>query len=264
MIVTRAHLSLGDYSPEELVFMADEHDDLAFAEMLGSHPAMRKTGDFYEMLTGIRNPMANMMFGLRVPEPERTIAEITDRVRAMGQPTNWWVGPCTKPDGLDEILVPYGWVEEKPAPALAIDLTKLEVPNAPERLRLKEVLSSEDLSEWHSAFSIGYRAPIEMARLVSPKIGGAMRLYTAFIGDEPVGTTGLFITNGVPGIYCVSTFPDFRGRGIGAAVTAQPLLQARDEGYKVGTLQASTLGYPVYKRLGFQDVCELRVFAMND
>ena len=51
--------------------------------------------------------------------------------------------------------------------------------------------------------------------------------------------------------------PEARGRGVGAAITLAPLLEARHLGFHIGILQASHLGYNVYRRLGFQDFGKL-------
>jgi hypothetical protein len=45
--------------------------------------------------------------------------------------------------------------------------------------------------------------------------------------------------------------PEVRRKGVGAQVTRYPLMQARGMGYKVGVLQASEMGYSVYRSLGF-------------
>jgi GNAT superfamily N-acetyltransferase len=255
--------SLSDYSPEELVFIADEHDDLAFAALLENHPAMVREGSYCQLLTGLMNPFANMMFGMAVPDAEVRIKEATAWLAEKKSPAYWWVGPCTTPVDIDRLLVQNGWDEEKPAPAMAIDLEKLQGTFGPEGLELLEVKTKGDLDAWQEVFARGYGVPLEVGRLMAPSFGGAVQLFTAMLDGKAVGTTGLFIHKDVPGIYCVATLPEFRGRGIGAGITALPLIQARERGYKVGTLQASTMGYPVYKRIGFEDVCQLRVFTMN-
>ncbi len=67
--------------------------------------------------------------------------------------------------------------------------------------------------------------------------------------------------SGVAGIYAVATLPPARRRGIGAALTRLPLLEAHAEGYAIGILQSSELGHPVYRRLGFRDVCTFHLYV---
>jgi GNAT superfamily N-acetyltransferase len=255
--------SLSDFTPEELIQLADEHDDAAFACMLESHPAMRQGDGLYEILTGIMNPYGNMLFGVQVPDTENRVSNVTKEIEKSGAPAFWWVGPVTQPKDLDSILVKNGWKEDKPAPALIIDLEKLGVAPGPPGLELLEVTTNADLAAWHEVLAEGYGLPLQVAQLIAPKLGGAMRLYTVLLEGKPVATTGVFTYRDVPGIYCVATLPDYRKRGIGAAITAIPLHRARAQGYKVGTLQSSTMGYPVYKKLGFEDVCSLRVFTFG-
>ncbi|HKJ39328.1 MAG TPA: GNAT family N-acetyltransferase, partial [Anaerolineales bacterium] len=80
----------------------------------------------------------------------------------------------------------------------------------------------------------------------------------------PVGTSQLFRSAGVAGIYNIACIPDVRGMGIGTAVTRTVLVDARKLGYKVGILQASQMGYKVYQRLGFQDFGKLSVFLWEN
>jgi ribosomal protein S18 acetylase RimI-like enzyme len=80
------------------------------------------------------------------------------------------------------------------------------------------------------------------------------RHYTGFLNGAPVATSFSFNGGGVVGLFCIAVMPEARGKGIGAAITRQPLLDARADGMQVGVLFASPLGAPVYRRLGFRDV----------
>jgi predicted acetyltransferase len=53
---------------------------------------------------------------------------------------------------------------------------------------------------------------------------------------------------------------DYRRRGFGAALSLQPLLDARQQGYRTAILQASDEGARVYKRLGFEPFGQIREY----
>lgn len=75
----------------------------------------------------------------------------------------------------------------------------------------------------------------------------------ARLHGEPVATSALARAGGVAGIFSVTTIESARRRGIGKAVMMAPLLDARDNGYAVGVLQASEMGYSVYASMGFTE-----------
>jgi ribosomal protein S18 acetylase RimI-like enzyme len=77
---------------------------------------------------------------------------------------------------------------------------------------------------------------------------------------KPVATSTLFYGGGAAGIYDVATLPELRGKGLGAALTLQPLLDARSQGYRIGVLQSSEMGFNVYKKLGFRHLCQIENF----
>ena len=68
-----------------------------------------------------------------------------------------------------------------------------------------------------------------------------------------MGTSKLFLGGGVAGIHAVTTVPEFRGRGIGTAMTLSPLTDARRKGYEIGVLLSSEMAVGIYRSLGFQD-----------
>jgi GNAT superfamily N-acetyltransferase len=85
--------------------------------------------------------------------------------------------------------------------------------------------------------------------------------YIAWEAGRPVACSSLYLGAGVAGIYDVATLPEARGRGIGAAITEQPVLVARAQGYDVAILHATPMGDPVYRRLGFRENYRIGFYA---
>jgi hypothetical protein len=136
------------------------------------------------------------------------------------------------------------------------------VPNG---LRIVVVENETMLRKWIHIASIGFGVPQDVENIWYDFFETAawerpFRTYLALLNGEPVGTSQLFTSAGVAGVYNVTCLPETRGQGIGAAITLAPLLEAREMGYRVGILQASSLGQRVYRRLGFEDFGTLSVY----
>jgi predicted GNAT family acetyltransferase len=76
--------------------------------------------------------------------------------------------------------------------------------------------------------------------------------YVGYLDEIPVASSELTAAGGVVGLYSICTLVDYRKRGFGAALTLQPLLDAREAGYRTAILQASEQGARVYARVGFE------------
>ena len=88
----------------------------------------------------------------------------------------------------------------------------------------------------------------------------AQRRYVGFLGNTPVATSAMVLEAGVAGMYGVATIPEARHRGIGKIMTVRPLLEAKEKGYRVGILTASPMGYPIYNKIGFKEVCKYNLY----
>ncbi|HEV2235126.1 MAG TPA: GNAT family N-acetyltransferase [Ktedonobacterales bacterium] len=194
---------------------------------------------------------------------DATIAATLDAFRARNQACTWWIMPSTRPADLPARLEAHGFVRDAfEMPAMTVDLTTLpsEVP-APPELTVREVLDPLTLHLWLRAFVPGMDLPESVPARWHPtrtSLGlGPGQPYRTWLGrldGVPVATAELFLAAGVAGIVNVSTVPEARGQGIGGAVTLAPLREARRLGYRIGTLMASAMGAPVYRRMGFTEV----------
>ena len=79
------------------------------------------------------------------------------------------------------------------------------------------------------------------------------RWFLGLLNGKAASVSLLALHDEFAGIYCVATIPEARGKGLGRAITREPLLAAKSEGYKVAVLEASSMGLPVYKGIGFNN-----------
>jgi GNAT superfamily N-acetyltransferase len=87
-----------------------------------------------------------------------------------------------------------------------------------------------------------------------------LRLYEARVDDEPVCVLGTYDNGDDCELYFVATLPDHRGKGLARRLTHRALIDARDRGLTVSSLQATKMGYPIYERLGYEPICTLEMW----
>jgi GNAT superfamily N-acetyltransferase len=76
----------------------------------------------------------------------------------------------------------------------------------------------------------------------------------AWRGSQPVAAALVYESDGVATVQWVGTVPHERGTGLGALVTAWTTNLAFDRGASSCTLQASSMGEPIYRRLGYEAI----------
>jgi hypothetical protein len=86
---------------------------------------------------------------------------------------------------------------------------------------------------------------------------------TAFLGRVDgcaVSGATLYLSHGIGGVGWVGTRPSAFGRGYGAALTWCVVEEGLRRGVPLLNLQASPMGAPVYRRLGFETPTQYRMF----
>ena len=205
---------------------------------------------------------------------DRRILEISAAFAARGTGFLWWVAPFHAPEDLGERLLGAGLRFEGTAPAMAMDLEALPRDEAlPAGLEIVPVTDEATLREFVNVLALEMGVPEgspnpaarhHAALLVAiPPTLAAERIPLRYLGridGRPVATSRISIGGGVAGLYAVATLPDVRGRGIGRALTVAALDAGRALGYRIGVLQASDDGFPVYRRLGFRTIFDYAVY----
>ena len=91
--------------------------------------------------------------------------------------------------------------------------------------------------------------------LAGPNVHAAL----ARLDGAPVGAALILMSHGIAGVYWVAVTAAARGRGIAFAITQFLTNRAFDLGAVHVQLQASTMGEPVYRRMGFEELHRTRL-----
>ncbi len=135
----------------------------------------------------------------------------------------------------------------------------------PNGLTIYVVQDEASLHQWIEVVNVGLFGGRELdKRLILNLIEEKdIAFFLGILNGKPVATSMLFLSSGVAGLYLISTLAQFRGQGIGKAMTLVPLQLAQREGYKLGILQATSMGELVYQKLGFQELFEFGLYGIN-
>ena len=76
----------------------------------------------------------------------------------------------------------------------------------------------------------------------------------AYLDGEPAAAAQTLLSHGIAGVYWVGTIDAARGRGLGEAVTRAVTNAAFDLGATANSLQASVMGEPIYRRMGYEEI----------
>lgn len=191
-------------------------------------------------------------------------------MRSRGVSGSWHLGPGMTPVDLGQRLVDHGFYYAGDDIGMAADLAILEPSPLPHGLEIARVGTPEHLRVWVETLAQGFGEGPGAAAWVGEiylEIGlehPQWRHYLGRLDGAPVATASLFLGAGVAGIYFVFTVPEARNRGIGSALTLAPLLEARALGYRIGVLGASSMGEPIYRRIGFGEYCRIGLFEWRE
>lgn len=210
-------------------------------------------------------------------EADAAVDAVVARFRSHGLPFCWNVGPASQPLDLASRLESRSPARSSSMPAMAIDLSQsLEAAAPPAALVIERVRDDAALDRWARAYRDGFDLQerfVATLRDAYAALGfaddGPFCHYVGLLDGAPVACSTMFLDAGacpersrrVAALWHIATLPDQRKRGIGAALTLQPLIDAQALGSTIGVLYASEMGTPLYRRLGFREHFRLVQFG---
>lgn len=263
---------LSDFSKMALVKSAIKANWENYHYCLGRSPSVELSIGKYLtwLITNMPDHFMNLVVCTELPSEgiNELIESALTHFRSLNiRRLSWLAKEGVPADKIKKCLLAHGLTfSESFSVEMAADLITLqENISAPKGLVIIPVEDAETLKKWIHVASIGFGVPGDVEDVWHEFFAEAaytlpFRTYLATLNGKPVATSQLFTSAGVAGVYNVTCIPEARGQGIGTAITLAPLLDARKMGYRVGILQASSMGYKVYHRLGFQDFGKLSVY----
>jgi hypothetical protein len=200
-------------------------------------------------------------FRFEPDELEEVRAEIHGHVRERGRRAcSWEVGTHARPRDLVERLHALGLVDDEPT-SVAVGMV-LDRPPAPAPAGV-EVRRVETDDEWFEAEQIAAVA-FEMKeaprrRRYVPDPGNT--IYLAYVDGRPVARGSAAFGERGATLFGGSTLPEARGRGAYRALVAARWEDAVARGTPVLVTQAGPMSRPILARLGFREVCEIRILV---
>ena len=142
----------------------------------------------------------------------------------------------------------------------------LPVHDLPVGVTLRPVTTTADVESFAringEAYTV-YGAPAEASasHFSGPRALDAPNVHAvlADVGGVPSGTALLHESHGIAGVYWVAVLEEARGRGTAAALMEHVTNLGFDRGAASVQLQASTMGEPIYRRLGYEELHRTRL-----
>ncbi len=154
------------------------------------------------------------------------------------------------------LLAERGLVEQAALPVMVLPGAECSAPEIP-GLRIRRVGDADGvapLSDFQRLSFESFGFPPELGPVgMTPELAALPEVeqFVGYLEGEPVACSMLLCTGTMAGIYWVGTLERCRRRGLGAALTAHAVAAGRARGCTDACLQASTMGAPVYRVLGF-------------
>jgi GNAT superfamily N-acetyltransferase len=177
------------------------------------------------------------------------LGALEDFYRGHGIP-HWHVQVPSGDTEVEQLLARSGHSPGEIIPAMAISLADL--PFGPPTLAVERTKKQDELALLN-AEAFGRAKPTASHSRYSQTYP---QIHVCLLREEGrVLSGGLAHDLGdITGIYMMATATDARRRGLGAQVLRALLADARDRGQRVAVLQATELGYPLYRQMGFRDL----------
>ncbi|MFN7936859.1 MAG: GNAT family N-acetyltransferase [Bryobacteraceae bacterium] len=127
-------------------------------------------------------------------------------------------------------------------------------------LEIRDVTDSAARRAVYEINCLAYDMPLDPGRdsMDLESLWANMHGAVGYVDDMPVATATAFRVDGCRYVALVATLPDYRNRGYAEACMRHALHKA---GSGRTVLHATEAGYPIYRKMGYRDVCHFRMYG---
>lgn len=225
--------------------------------------AFRQFGPLTAACAGVRAPIFNRVFVFDAP-PTGDLSAAVAWLAERDVPFLVTVAESALEDVTNH-LADLGLVKAGAQPGMAMASLE-EIPHRDSVADIGEVTGPGDRDAFSTVTASAFDWPLDVAAQVDRAALAAddVRLFLGRVDGAPA-TSGLLIRSAdVAGVYSIGVVEEFRGRGIGEAMSWRVLRAGRETGCRMGVLQSSAMASPLYERMGFETVVTYHQFEPAD
>jgi ribosomal protein S18 acetylase RimI-like enzyme len=219
--------------------------------------------------SGINHKGINIAYAANMDHPvlSKNVKEVIEFFRKFDAPWTWVVTPFTQQSNLEKVLESHSLKLLDTAYTMVHKLENLNLRTL-QNYHIKEVTDIEGMTDWalclNEAFGTEEKNDMDY-RDVNIKIpyGGkhAFHHFVGYLDDEPIAAGTLSVSKYGTRIDNIGTKTDYLRKGFGSMITLHLMHEAKRLGYKFCCLDASSEGLQMYKKLGFIECYESKIYG---
>jgi len=189
-------------------------------------------------------------------DADKKIIEVTNYYAQNNSPFSWWVCPHDQPKDLAAYLESNGYENTENNCAMYFDLDTWDgqIFSIPE-LNIVRATDEKTLRDFALVLvndEAAFKAYFSWVASIQTD-DDPVEYYVGYVDGKPVVRGLSCYFSQVAGLHWLSTVPSERRKGYGKVMQQYRLKRAKDLGYHIAVLQASTEGYPLYRQLGYKE-----------
>jgi len=252
---------------DSLKKVCDENLVKAFGSVADMVPGgvFEKAGGVAIARTGI--PGFNMAFALGGPFSPLAASRAIRRLYSKDRfPWSLVTTPNTS-RAMKPLIRRFGMARSSIEPCMVLSPIPRLCPPPPDTLNIRRVKDRDELLTFARTGASAFGMPAPNLDVLADGLADGIRdgsfrggCYLGYYNGKPVATSLRYTSGLVAGVYFVATAKRYRRRGIGEAMTWRAAVDGRKEKCVISALQASEMGRPVYKGMGYRKVQDYQIW----